>query len=73
MNDSHGAYWPTFETQDTSYGEQFIVNWRGQRWGMLTPICENWQTDQYEPRLYEIRNTKVELSFKMVLLDEEKP
>lgn len=74
MNDmDFDDYWPTFSTEKTSYGDRYFVHWRGRKWGLLTPIMDNWQFDQWPTGIYERRGTKVELSFKMLLLDEENP
>lgn len=67
---SGDPYFPTFEGPD-EHGNCY-VNWRGRRWGLLTPIQDNWEyRDEWGYRHRSL--ARVELSFKMTELAEEQP
>lgn len=60
---------PTFDGPDLL--GLYYVNWRGRRWGMLTPIMDNWQLDQWRAwETFPPGPPRVELSFRMVAIPD---
>lgn len=65
---SDDGYFPTFEKAET--GGNYYVYWRGEKWGLLTPVEPSWYS--FNSYGWHPRTTQhVELKFKMVRLPPE--